>query len=161
MSQTHCELSFSEAIENEDIKKVSLKAASTFTDCLSQEEIKNCIHGAIWNATLNYNPDKKNKFTTYLYRGVVYECLKCKKSNSNNKAAHVKLNSNLLSDNFKGFDKIDIMDEIKSCADPDLLIDRFFHNFTLNEMAKTRGVSKETVRFKLKKNLDFLKNRLS
>lgn len=161
MSQTHCKLSFNEAINNEDVKKISLKAASSFTDCLSEEEIKNCIHGAIWNATINFKPEKNSKFTTYLYRGVIYECLKCKKSNKNSKINCVNINNNLISDNFKSFDKIDIMDEIKNCSEPDLIIDRFFYNFTLNEIAKKRGISKETVRFKLKKNLDFLKNRLS
>ena len=161
MSQTHCKLSFSEAINNEDVKKISLKAASSFTDCLSEEEIKNCIHGAIWSATINFNPEKNSKFTTYLYRGVIYECLKCKKSNKNSKINCVNINNNLISDNFKSFDKIDIMDEIKKCAEPELIIDRFFYNFTLNEIANKRGISKETVRFKLKKNLDFLKNRLA
>jgi len=161
LSQTHCKLSFSEAINNEDVKKISLKAASSFTDCLSEEEIKNCIHGAIWSATINFNPEKNSKFTTYLYRGVIYEPHKCKKSNKNSKINCVNINNNLISDNFKSFDKIDIMDEIKKCAEPELIIDRFFYNFTLNEIANKRGISKETVRFKLKKNLDFLKNRLA
>lgn len=162
MNQTYCKkISFSDAIEDEDVKKISLKAASSFSDCLSQEEIKNCIHGAIWSATLNFKPEKNTKFTTYLYRGVVHECLKCKKSNKDSKLSPFSLSSNIISKKTNDFEKIDIIDEIKACSEPDLLIDRFFYNFTLSEMADKRGVSKETIRFKLKKNLDLLKNRLS
>ena len=77
------------------------------------------------------------------------------------KISCVPVNNNLLSGSFSNFSKIDLIDEIKVCSEPDILIDRFFYNFTLNEMAKKRGVSKETIRFKLRKNLDFLKTRLS
>lgn len=162
MSQIHCKsINFKEAINNEDINKISRKAASSFSDCLSEEEIKNCIQSAIWSASLNFKPEKNTKFTTYLYRGVVHECLKCKKSNKDNKISPISLNCNIKSNKFNDLEKIDIMEEIKICSEPDLLIDRFFYNFTLNEMAQVRGVSKETIRFKLKKNLDFLKCRLS
>ena len=137
-----------------------MKAASSFSNCLSPEEIKNCIESAIWNASLNFKPEKNTKFTTYLYRGVIHECLKCKKM-SNKKINCVPVNNNILSGKFNNFNKIDLIDEIRVCSEPDLLIDRFFYNFTLNEMAKKRGVSKETIRFKLRKNLDFLKTRLS
>lgn len=162
MSQIHCneKIDFNKAINDEDITKICMKAASSFSNCLSPEEIKNCIHSAIWSASLNFKPEKNTKFTTYLYRGVVHECLKCKKMSAK-KISCVPVNNNLLSGSFNNFSKIDLIDEIKVCSEPDILIDRFFYNFTLNEMAKKRGVSKETIRFKLRKNLDFLKTRLS
>lgn len=161
MSQIRCnkKIDFNKAINDEDINKICIKASSSFNNCLSSEEIKNCIHNAIWSATINFKPDKNTKFTTYLYRGVIHECLKCKKM-SQNKVKCMPVNSNILSDKFNNFSRIDIIDEIKVCSEPDILIDRFFYNFTLNEMALKRGVSKETIRFKLKKNLDFLKTRL-
>ena len=162
MSQIHCskKIDFNEAIKDDDIKKICMKAASSFSNCLSEEEIKNCIQSAIWSASLNFKTEKNTKFTTYLYRGVIHECLKCKKMSSK-KISCVPINNNILSGNFNNFSKIDLMDEIKVCSEPDILIERFFYNFTLNEMAIKRGVSKETIRFKLRKNLDFLKTRLS
>ncbi len=161
MSQIHCrkKIDINEILRNEDIKKICMKAASSFSECLSKDEIENCIHNAAWSASLNYDPDRKTKFATYLYRGVVNECIKCKKFTKKNKANHVPINNNLLSGKFSRFEKIELLDEIRVCSEPDILIDRFFYNMTLSEIAVKKGLSKETVRFKLKKNLDFLKNR--
>jgi hypothetical protein len=163
LSQTHCKkkIDVNEILKDKDIQRICFKASSSFSECLSKDEIENCIYNATWSASLNYNPDRNTKFATYLYRGVVNECIKCKKFTKKHKANHVPINSNILSSNFKPFEKIELIEEIKTCSEPDILIDKFFYNLTLNEIALKKGISKETVRFKLKKNLDFLKNRFS
>ena len=56
--------------------------------------------------------------------------------------------------------KIDLMDEISACSNPDIIFDRFYSNMTLDEIAKKKGVSKETIRFRLKKDINLLKTRL-
>ena len=57
--------------------------------------------------------------------------------------------------------EIEMLEEINTCEDPSLIFERFYDNRTLKDMAEKRGISKEAIRFKLKKNLNFLKNRLS
>ncbi len=56
--------------------------------------------------------------------------------------------------------KIDLFDEIGACANPDIIFDKFYSNMTLDEIAKKKGVSKETIRFRLKKDINLLKTRL-
>lgn len=149
-----------ELLKDEDLIKIANKAAQQFSEKLSQDEIKNCITGAMWSASNNYRSDKKTKFSTYLYKGVFFECLKQLKTNekcvgltNREFVGHVIPQ--------KSINSIELMDEIKVCQDPDLIIEKFFYNATLKDMADKRGVSKETIRFKLKKNINFLKSRLS
>ena len=156
-------MNFEENLKNEEIIRLSKKAAESFTETLSSDEIKNCIMSAIWSATNNFKEGKNTKFTTYLYKGVVYECIKQKKSNDRkSKTAHFNINSALGVPSKSDFtENVELFEEINSCEDPSLIYEKFYHNLTLHDMAKKRGVSKEAIRFKLKKNLNFLKSRLS
>jgi DNA-directed RNA polymerase specialized sigma subunit len=148
-----------EALKDENLIKIANKAGQQFSNKLSQDEIKNCILGALWSASNNFKENKKTKFSTYLYRGVFYECLKQLKKNDKCQAL---TNREFINQTIpqKPIENIELMDEIKRCEDPDLIIEKFFYNATLKDMAEKRGVSKETVRFKLKKNINFLKSRL-
>jgi len=156
-------MNLEEKLKDEELLRLSNKAAQSFTDSLSKDEIKNCIMGAIWSAVNNFKEDKKTKFTTYLYKGVIYECIKQKKSNNRkSKVMHFDINNALSVPSGSNFtDEIDMFEEINTCQDPSLIIERFYDNLTLKDMAEKRGISKEAIRFKLKKNLNFLRNRLS
>tara|TARA_B100002019_G_C21269649_1_gene601439 strand:- start:2698 stop:3180 length:483 start_codon:yes stop_codon:yes gene_type:complete len=156
-------MNLEEKLKDEELLRLSNKAAQSFTDSLSKDEIKNCIMSAIWSAVNNFKEDKKTKFTTYLYKGVIYECIKQKKSNSRkSKALHFDINNALSVPSGSNFtSEIEMLEEINTCEDPSLIFERFYDNLTLKDMAEKRGVSKEAIRFKLKKNLNFLRNRLS
>jgi DNA-directed RNA polymerase specialized sigma24 family protein len=53
---------------------------------------------------------------------------------------------------------VDMLDTINTkCEDPSLVIDRFYNNMTIGELAKARGVCGETIRIRLKKNLEKLR----
>lgn len=147
-------------LNNEDLIKIGNKAAQSFTETLSKDEIQNCIAGAAWVAANNFKEDKKTKFSTYFYKGVYYQCLKHIKQLKANQPLTNRNLSNLSKFN-SDVEKIDLMDEINVCSNPDIIIDKFYYNMTLEDMAKKRGVSKETIRFRLKKDIKFLKNRLS
>lgn len=149
---------FEELLNNEEIKKISNNAASSFRHVLSSGEIDSCIMNALWKATNRFDESKNCKFFTYLHNGVVFECLSQKKSNSHNSVSIDAYNNyNRIVDNYNEFNKIDMEDELKKCEDPDLLYDRFYMNKTVSEMAKDRGVCGETIRINIKKNLKKLK----
>jgi|TARA_R100000482_G_C5119013_1_gene144641 DNA-directed RNA polymerase specialized sigma subunit len=149
-----------DVLEDQDLIKIANKAAQQFSEKLSQDEIKNCILGAMWSASNNYKEGKKTKFSTYLYKGVFFECLKQLKMNEKSIGfTNREFVGHVVPQ--KSIDNIELMDEINACQDPDIIIEKFFFNSTLKDMAKKRGVSKETIRFKLKKNINFLKSRLS
>jgi len=155
-----------EMLKNKDIIRISESAASSFRSSLSDEEIKNCIYNAIWKANNRFDDSKNTKFTSYLHRGVVLECLDQQKANKGKiktKSFHYQdsYNTSSVSCVFNRFNEIDMMDEIERCEDPKLLYDRFYLNMTIGELAKSRNVCGETIRTRLEKNLKKIKISLS
>ena len=147
-------------LKDKDIMGVVTKAASTFSSTLSHDEIQTCILNAMWKATSKYKQDGRCKFTTYLYRGVVMECLTQQKFNLNHYTPHTTHHN--IPDQKDPYSRIDLLDEINTkCEDPDLVYDRFYKNMTIKELAKQRGVCGETIRIKLKKNLKNLRNSIA
>ena len=143
---------------DEDILRITARASSSFLSTLSREEIKTCILNAIWKALKKYDKQAGTKFTTYLYRGVVMECLTQQKFNLNQSKYFIHKNIAAPEDyNLKH----EMMDEVENCDDPDLMYDRFYKNMTIKELAKSRGVCGETIRIKIKKNLKKIRSRLS
>lgn len=150
----------SEYLANESVMRVAHKAASTFSKSLSPQEIENCIVTAIWRASNKFEESKGTKFTSYLHRGVVFECLTQRKSNKSLGRQAFSLGSS--EDPVDYFNSVDMIDAIKSkCEDPELVIDRFYLNLTYKELAAKHGVVEETIRQRLKKNLNKLKSTLN
>ena len=152
----------SENFTAEDIYKISKKAASTFLSVLPEDEISTCILNAIWKALEKYDfqSTSRCKFTTYLYKGGVMECLSRKKFNCQNPT--FRIYENIISENNKDIDTIDMLEEIKhQCDDASLIYDRFYKNMTIKEIAAVRGVCNETIRVKINKNLTKLRLKLT
>lgn len=147
-----------EILKDQDMIKIANKAAQSFSEVLSKDDIENCILSAAWVAVNNFDENKKTKFSTYLYKGVYYECLKQIKIQK--KSALTNRNLMNYSTINSEVSKIDLMDEITACSNPDIIFDKFYSNMTLDEIAKKKGVSKETIRFRLKKDINLLKTRL-
>ena len=153
---------FDQKLKNDNVLKIAASASSPFLSTLSREEIKTCILSAIWKATKKYDSTHGCKFTSYLYRGVVMECLSQQKFNSTYK---FKLGTGTgypkgIVDPVDYDLKLEMLDLIKVCDDPGLIFDRFYKNMTIQEIAKSRGVCGETIRIRIKKNLKKLKQHL-
>ena len=88
------------------------------------------------------------------------ECLTQKKFNLNKPT--YRIYENIAFKNNQEIEKIDMIDEIEThCDDPDLMMDRFYQNMSVREIAKRRGVSGETIRIKIKKNLAKLRSKMT
>jgi DNA-directed RNA polymerase specialized sigma subunit len=146
-----------DCLKNEDVIRVANKAASSFSNVLSRDEMQTCILSALWKAKNKYIEGSKCKFTSYVHRGVVFECLTQRKFNL---AKTNQLNFNV-PDRKNDLERIDMLDEIQQCDDPELIYDRFYKNMTIKEIAKSRGVCGETIRIRLKKNLKKLRHSMS
>jgi len=144
-------------IDADDVYKILKKASSSFRYSLSQDELMTCCITALWKAVEKYCTDSNCKFTTYLYKGVVMECLSQKKFNKNKLTLGGKLHPNIR-DNSNQYEPIDMIDEINvACEDPNLIIDRYYKNMSIKEIAEVRGVCGETIRIKINKNLKKLR----
>ena len=142
-------------LNDEDVMIIAYSAASSFATVLSQDEIQSCILNALWRASERYNKRNGTKFTSYLHTGVVYECLSQRKFNKSQKTAVLHEN---VEDKHDPVAQIDMLDTISAkCEDPSLIVDRFYNNMTIKELAEDRQVCGETIRVRLQKNLEKLK----
>lgn len=143
------------ALKDKNIVKIMNRASNSFKNQLDVDSIYTCQINALWKAFLNFKPEKKTKFTTYLYNGVYIECIKevkfLNKSKKCNKKMHDNIAVNSDHDLF-----IDIMDELDSDEEKDFIMDKLM-NMTIDEMAKKRNSNRETVRKKLKSTISKLK----
>lgn len=146
-------IKFEDLIKNEDVIKVAKNASMRFSYALSKDEIDTCILNAIWKAAEKYNKDFGVKFTTYLHRGVIIECLSQKKFNKGR--GYSQLHNNIPS-KIKT-NRIDLIDELEKCDDPDLLIDYYIGNKTIKELASEKNVCGETIRLRIKKSVNKIK----
>ncbi|MQF98082.1 MAG: hypothetical protein FI729_00930 [SAR202 cluster bacterium] len=144
-------------LSNEDIVKVANKAASSFSSTLSRDEIQSCILSALWKAKKRYKTGSKCKLTSFIHRGVVFECLTQRKFN----LARTNQLTISVPEKRNDTERVDMLDEIQQCDDPELIYDRFYKNMTINEIAKDRGVCGETIRIRLQKNLKKLRKSMS
>lgn len=143
-------------LNDSDVMSIAHKAASSFSKSLSKDEIQSCILNALWRATNKYDKRNGTRFTSYLYNGVVYECLSQRKFNKSRSRQTIHEN---VEDKYDPIASIDMVDTIKvKCEDPSLVIDRFYKNMSVKELASVRGVSGETIRVRLKKNMEILRS---
>ena len=138
-----------QALQNKDIVKIMNKASQRFNNQLDRDAIHTCQINALWKSFVNFKPEKKTKFTTYLYNGVFIECLKEIKFINKSKKCTGKLHTNIVGKNDQSM-LIDVLDELESDEEKSLVLDRI-SKMTINEIAKKHGVSRETIRKKLKK----------
>lgn len=154
-------------LTEKDIEKVCKKASASFSPFLSESEINCCILNALWKSIKKFNPDKNTKFTTYLYSGVVMECLTQKKFNNQNARQapqNLRIYENIAScpESSSRMERIDMLDEVESCCEePDLIYDRFYRNMSVREIAQNRGLSSEWIREKINRNLSKLRAKFS
>lgn len=149
--------SYEHYVNDVEIMKVAQNAASSFRNVLSPDEIKSCILNAILRAVKKYDKRNKTKFTSYLHNGVVFECLSQRKFNKNeNNQLHINIEDQR--DEFSDLDTRELIESV--CDDPTLVIDRFYGNMTIKELAEKRSVCGETIRIRLNKNLEKIKQAL-
>ena len=145
------------SLNDSNIVKIMNKASKSFMNQLDVDEIYTCQINALFKSHVNFNPKFKTKFTTYLYRGVYIECLKQLKFNNKSKICKGKLH-----DNIPAKDTRYILDEVLSCCESDyekdLIMDKF-KNLTIEEMSNKRDCSRETVRQRLKKTYQNIKDK--
>lgn len=148
------------ALQDKNILNIMNKACSLFCRQLDSDVLYTCKINALWKSLVNYDESKNTKFTTYLYKGVVIECLKATKFEKKSRQLHGKILHPNIESPHSPINLLDILDELKTEEEKELIIDKL-SNMTIQEMADKRSYSRETVRKKLKKIFAHLKNRLS
>jgi len=162
------ETQLKKVLEDKETMNIANCAASGYSLALTKDEIENCIYNAVWNALDKFDESKGAKFTTFLHRGVRLQCQKRLNFNKRYKTTNYyedsissKFNLNIKNQAYSQDLKFELKDEIENCEDPDILYDRYYKNMTLTEIAEKKNTSYETIRNKIKKNLQIIKKRIS
>lgn len=144
------------ALKDENILKIMNKASKRFKNQLDADTVKTCQLNALWKTFLNHDASKGAKFTTYLYKGVFIECMKEIKFTKKNKSTH-KLHHNIESKS-NDFFYAELMDEFPNVHDRNLICDRL-SNMTISEIAEKYGKNRESIRRKIHKLAENIKDK--
>lgn len=157
---------FDTLLNDQQIQKIGYKAALKFKKQLSKEELDQCFAIALWKACEKYELNfKGNKasFSTYFYKGVLFECMKALKKYTSYKEHIEKIK---LSKNFnkivgsyteEKFAEIDAKDWGLNKKDSELLIEKFWNKKTFKEIGKEQNVSAQATEKRIKKILAKIK----
>lgn len=153
---------FEELKNDIEIQNIGYKAAMNFKNQLNKEEIDSCFLIALWQACKYYNPDYDPKkiasFYTFLYKGVIFECMKLCKANSSYKKNINKI-KNTVPEKIKGhytekfFKDLSARDFGLTPKETKILIQRFWENKTLREISEEDNVSPQAIKKRITKIL--------
>lgn len=145
--------------------RMAYKSALKYSNQINLDEIENCILHAIWKSLQSYDGDIEGNcsFSSYLYRGVSLECLNYIQREVNSKEFPQDKGdlSRYVDGEYLTDDRIDMLDELGSIYDPEIMFDRFYNNMTLQEIADKKGQKRQNIAQKIGKNLDLLRRRLA
>lgn len=151
-------MTFEELCAHPEVVKITRKAAFRFVKQLSEDEINTCVMSAIWKANKKWDVRLGSKFSTFLFRGVILECLTQLKFNRNGNHT-VPLYGNVMG-HTNTLDEVDLMDELSHCDHPSIMRAKFVENKSIKEIAVENKCCGETIRLKIQKDLKKLKARL-
>ena len=136
---------FEEAQKDINNIKILNKVCSKYFKVIPQDELDRCKLIALWEAMKAYDPEKGQKFTSFLYNRIDWECKKQlydfnkrKRQKYYNEALHFENYSN----------DVEILDVIQKLHPRLRLVvhQRFFERLTMEEIAERNSYSRETAR---------------
>lgn len=146
-----------ESLKDEEYQKIMNKASRSFINQLTPDEIHTCHVNALWKAYEHYNPNGGAKFFTYLYKGVVIECLRELRFNQKYKG-HQSVHSNIPDKKDHHF-KLELKEELNQIPNKEMVEDRL-SGMSIKEIAEKFGYNRETARRKIKKSMARLASKM-
>lgn len=153
-------MTYEEAMSNMDNVRIMNSVARRFCNQISSEVLKQCKLLGLWKALKSHDFSQKRKFTTSLYKFVLWECQKeiRSKTQLKNKRDKFKIFAEQYESNQNIFVfDIDIVKKLPK-YESELLYDRYVLELTYKEMGKLRGVSKQAIERHIKKTLKDIRN---
>ncbi len=144
---------FEAALKNMDNKLIMEAACSSFRKSIEKDELYRCKLIALWEAMIHWNPSGR-KFTSFLYQKVKWECLKVVKKQKALKCTPLRMD---VKANY-GNSYINELIESLPLDLQDILVKRYVHSMTLREISEIYGLCHETIRRRIRKAIQILKN---
>lgn len=100
----------------------------------------------LWKALLNFDPERKAKFTTYLYKCVRWQVLNHLRKKKDRTASL----EGIIEISYEAFNRESLFDSL-SDIEKEMLQKRDFENMTLKEMSLEYGTCIETMRVRMER----------
>lgn len=153
-------MTYEEAMSNMDNIKIMNSVASRFCAQIPANILKQCKLLGLWKALKSHDFNQKRKFTTSLYKFVLWECQKEIRSRTQQKKKNDKFI--IYAEQYQKTSKPEQFNLEMLQGLPEyemgLLYDRFFLELTYKEIGKSRGISKQAAERHIKKVLLDLRN---
>ena len=148
---------FDEALKDLNNVKIINKVCSKYARTIPRDELERCKLIALWEAMKAYDPEKGQKFTSFLYNRIDWECKK-QLYDINKRKRQRKYNPDLHYIDVKN--EVDIRDVIQKLHPRyrTVVYQRFFERLTMDEIAKRNNYSRETARRYILHALEKLKD---
>lgn len=144
---------YERAYNNKDNRKIINKVTSRYVKQLDSHDRQSCGLIALWRCLENHQDIYKQKFTSSLWRFVHWECRRELRKKNRKKQLQYVLVPELDYVAQKNTDETNVQECIMSLGEQhrEMLKDYFYENKTMQEIADSRGFSKETARQKINK----------
>tara|TARA_Y100000034_G_scaffold124865_1_gene173598 strand:- start:473 stop:964 length:492 start_codon:yes stop_codon:yes gene_type:complete len=148
---------FDTALKNTHNAKIMNKVCGFYKNIIPKEDLHRCKLVALWKALVKFDPSCGQKFTSYLYNSIKWECQK--ELYVINKYRRGLTYNDDLSECFDE-DLTEILDAISTLSPKlqDAIKQRFFYGLTMEEIGKKNNYSRETARRYVKRGLEKLKD---
>lgn len=147
---------FEAAYANCDNQRIIYTVLQRFYSQLSRDTLQNCANDGLWKAIAFYDSTKGMKFTTYLYKYVMWECQK-----AFNRQKRCAIKHNLIKQHRSNL-KITTIDTKRLCEnqlnhiltllndeDRQLLVDRYIGNKTYSELSVNSELTPNQIRSRI------------
>lgn len=151
-----CDDEFNRELANINNIKIMNKVCSFYSKIIPREDLHRCKLVALWKAMSKFDKSCGQKFTSYLYNSIKWECQK-ELYIINKSRRGIEYNDDLFS--CCDQNDVDISDAIETLP-PRLQIaikQRFFYGFTMEEIGSKNNYSRETARRYVKKGIEKLR----
>jgi RNA polymerase sigma factor (sigma-70 family) len=142
-----------------DINNIRIinKVCSRYFKIIPGDELHRCKLVALWEALKAYDPEKGQKFTSFLYNRIDWECKK-QLYDINKRKRQKKYNEALHFANDQS--DLEIEDVIQKLHPSlrEVIYQRFFERLTMEEIAERNDYSRETARRYILRALEKLKD---
>ena len=149
---------FEEALKNEDNIKIINHVCKKYITRIQPEDLYRCKLVALWDAMRNFDPERKVKFTSFLYNCIDWECKR--QLSEYKKAKRVSTNLSVDGD-CEDINVCETLDWIDSLPEKLAIAvkQKFVYGYTVQEIAEKNNYSRETARQYVQKGIEKLKKR--
>ena len=141
-----------EAVKNIDYKRIMDKVCSKYSRYVDEDDLSSIRLHTLWQCLNKFDPERKVKFTTYLYQQLTFAIknhLKKQRREYTNIPFSVGQRQDVDID-------IAFLDMPREMAK--LIEQKYVSRMTMNEIGEANGYSRETARRRLKKAVEYYKN---